>query len=127
MKEIRVVMENKVGALASLCRKLGGSGINIESIVAYEQDGHGIARLITADVESTVELLKKGRYDFTALDIMTHKINDTPGELAKVADRLANHSVNIESLYIVGKSKGVVELALKVDSEKNAKLALGAK
>ena len=46
------------------------------------------------------------------------------GELAVVADKLANAGLNLHALYVIGLAGDLVELAISVDDPKKAKKAL---
>lgn len=114
MQEITIITENKVGALAEICELLGENGINIESISAQGLGESGLIRVVTADAATAARALKsrKGITVKTG-DILIVKVNDQPGELGKIARRLARAEVDIESMYLLSKSKGVMEVAIK--------------
>lgn len=52
------------------------------------------------------------------------KLPDKPGELAKIARKLANARINVECIYILGREKGTTEIALKVDKLEEARKTL---
>jgi len=124
MKEIMVLIDNRVGALAQVCEKLGGAGVNIDSISAYGDGEKGIIRLVTADEKSALSALKGNGIEVFHSELVIAKITDQPGELAKITRRLAQHQVNVESIYLLSKSKGVMEFAIKTDAPEKAKTAL---
>lgn len=124
MKEIMVLIDNRVGALAHVCERLGGAGINIDSISAYGDGKRGIIRLVTADEQSAISALRGPGIEVLTSELVIAKINDQPGELAKITHRLAQHQVNIESMYLLSKSKGVMEFAIKTDAPSKALDAL---
>ena len=49
---------------------------------------------------------------------------DKPGEFSKIAKMLTRAKISIESLYILGQSRGRTEVALIVDDLDGAKKAL---
>lgn len=55
---------------------------------------------------------------------MVVELTDRPGELAKVARKLANQGVNVESIHILSKTKRLTTLALVIDNWEKAKNAL---
>ena len=124
MKEIVVTIDNRVGALAQVCEKLGGAGINIESISAYGDGQKGIIRFVTGDEVSALSLLSKSGARASVSDVVVVKANDQPGELGKITRRLAQHMVNIESIYLLTKQKGIVEFAIKCDNPAKAQEAM---
>jgi hypothetical protein len=113
MRQITVFVDNKVGALASICELLGGSGVNLEAIAAYGENEGGVIRVVTEDVETAKRVLAASKYRAIEGEVATVRINDSPGELGKLARRIANAGVNIECIYLLSKSKGTAEFAIK--------------
>lgn len=124
MQEITVISENKVGALAGICELLGGNGINIESINAYGIGDAGVVRLVTEDVESAKRALSKTNLRVIVGDVLVVKLDDVPGSLGKLARRLARKGVDIESIYLLSRSKGFTEVAIKTADLAAAKEAM---
>ena len=116
--------------MAVVSEALGNVGVNIEAISAYEKNDRAVFRLLTNDVNTTMKALSKVP-DVTARseDVIVLRLVNRPGELAKITRKLANKSVNLESLYIVSKASDFTEVAVKpseADFEK-AKGVLGVK
>jgi len=124
MKEITVMVENRVGALADVCDALGGVGVNIKAISAQRLGEAGVIRLITEDETTARNVLEKGGFRISSGDIVTVKLRDRPGELAKIARKLAVSGVDVESVYIIGHTNGDVEVAIKPQSVREAMQAL---
>jgi hypothetical protein len=124
MKEITIISENRVGALADICELLGGNGINIESITAYGIGDAGVVRLVTEDVESARRALSKTHHRVIVGDVLVVKLDDVPGALGKLARRLARKGVDIESVYLLSRSKGFTEVAIKTGDLAAAKEAV---
>jgi hypothetical protein len=53
-------------------------------------------------------------------DVIAVKMPDRPGELGKVARKLARAMVNVDSIYILNKENGMTEIAFTVDNVKKA-------
>ena len=124
MQEITIITENKVGVLAQVCGLLGNSGVNIEAISAQGLGDSGLIRLVTGDTATAKKALERGGFAFKTGEIITIKLNDSPGELYKVTRKLSRAGVDIESLYLLSKSKGVFEVAIKPGDEAAARRAL---
>ncbi len=124
MEEITVVTENKVGILADICELFGSNGVNIESISAQGMGDSGIIRIITGDVTSARRILDKTGYKYSTSEVLVVKVNDVPGELGKVARKIARNNIDIECVYLLSKQKGIMELAIKADKFSSAKKAL---
>ncbi|MCX6768396.1 MAG: ACT domain-containing protein [Candidatus Micrarchaeota archaeon] len=132
MKEISVIVENRIGTLASIAEALGGAGVNIEAVSAYGQGANAIFRLVTKDALSAKKALEKitGIREITVADIIIVKMANRPGELGKITRKLANRRVDLESVYILGRiSNDFTEVAIKpVETHLSlAKDALGIK
>jgi len=124
MKEINVMTANRVGALADVCEALGGVGVNIRAISAYGMGETGIIRLITEDETSARNVLEKAGFRISVGDIVTVRLRDRPGELAKIARKLATSGVDVEAVYIIGRVNSDVEIAIKPGSVRDAMQAL---
>ncbi|MBM3229058.1 hypothetical protein FJZ26_01385 [Candidatus Parvarchaeota archaeon] len=124
MQELTIITENKVGVLASVCQILGGCGVNIESICAQGNEDGGVIRLVTSDIATAKRELEKGKFTVKAGELLVVKLNDNPGELAKLTRRIARNGVDIECVYLLSKHKGVVEVAIKPGDLEAAKAAL---
>jgi hypothetical protein len=130
MKEITVVANNDVGALATIAEAVGGIGVNIEAISAYGIDGKAVFRIITNDVTSTVKVVSKiPGVQVHEAETIIYKMMNRPGELGKITRKLANRGVNLESLYIVSRKQDFTEVAIRpMDKDMaKAKDALGMK
>jgi hypothetical protein len=130
MKEITIVAKNDVGALAQVAEALGNVGVNIEAISAYSTDSRAVFRVLTNDVTTTMKVLAKVPHvQTTESDIIVIKLQNRPGELGKLARKLANKSVNLESVYIVSKKEDYTEVAVRptVNDFSKAKEALNVK
>ncbi|HIH18657.1 TPA: ACT domain-containing protein [Candidatus Micrarchaeota archaeon] len=114
MQEITIMTENRVGALAEICEILGNRGINIESISAQGLGESGLIRVVTGDATTAAKALsnRKG-FSVRTGDILIVKVNDEPGELGKIARKLARAEIDIESMYLLSRQKGVMEVAIK--------------
>ncbi|MFQ5800347.1 MAG: ACT domain-containing protein [Candidatus Hydrothermarchaeales archaeon] len=125
MEQITILVEDKPGALADICEAFGRSGINIKSISAEGLGEAGIIRIITEDMNTAKRALEREGYSFSVSEIVPVRLMDRPGELGKVARKLADEGINIQCMYILGKDKGMTDIALRVSDVKGAKKALG--
>jgi hypothetical protein len=114
MQEITIITANRVGTLAEICELLGGAGVNIEAISAHGLGDSGVIRVVTGDIATAKKALggKKG-ITFKVSDILVVRLSDQPGELGKIARRLSRAGIDIESLYVLSKNRGVTEVAIK--------------
>lgn len=121
MKQITVIIENKIGALASITEILGKSGINIVSISAQGFENTGIVRILTPDIVTATNELAKAGFNALVSDVIILKMLDKPGELYKTTKKLSKDGVNIRSVYIIGKdSEGRTEVVIDPEDYKRA-------
>ncbi|MEM4222039.1 MAG: hypothetical protein QW097_01260, partial [archaeon] len=106
------------------CGALGDKGVNIISIFAGALDSEGLVYIITEDEKTTEKILRDKKINYRSEDIIELKILDRPGELAKVARLLAFERINIQSIFLLSKEKGVVTLALRTDDLEKTKEVL---
>ena len=124
MRELTIVTENRVGALAQICETMGNIGVNISSISAHGYREMGVVRLVTNDEISAKNALEKLGMKVITGDLLIVKVPDKPGELGKLTRKLANSSVNIEGIYLLGRSNGHLEMAVKPDDMAKASIAV---
>ena len=124
MKQFSIEIKNRVGELARVTEVLAESAINIVAIASESAGPRPMIHIVTGDDASARKALEKSGRDFKEQDILVIKVLDRPGELAKVARRLAREAVNVESIYIFGKVRGYTEFALAVDNLSKAKKVL---
>jgi hypothetical protein len=119
MKELSVTAENRIGTLANITEALGGAGINIDAISAYEHGGKAVFRVITGDSLSARKALERvqGVRDIAISEVVSIKLENRPGELGKLTRKMANRGIDLETIYIVSKGGQHTEVAIKaVDS-----------
>lgn len=97
--QFTLYLEQKPGALASVARKLADSGINIEGISVAGSTDVALLQIVVNEADSTARVLEELRIPFTTQRVAVLPIQDTPGELAGVAERLAARGVNIHYIY----------------------------
>lgn len=124
MKEFRVTLPNSPGQLARLAGLLGQRNINIRSIAAISAANKSVVSLIPSNDAKTRYALRLGGFKYEEVEILTLDLADRPGALGRVAQKLGDAKVNIDSVYLLTKAGNKVKLALAVDSLTRAKRAL---
>lgn len=127
MKQFSIHVRDRVGELARVTEIMANHGINITAIASEGGGSTPIIRIVTEDQVSTRKALERAGREFTEEDILVVRLMDRPGELAKIARRLARKAINVESIYIFSKSDGKTELAMAVDKLDLAKEVLGVR
>jgi hypothetical protein len=120
-----VQLDNRPGALAGLTRVLAARGIDIRGISGGGTGERAYAILTTDDDAGTRETLRAGGYPFVEGDTIVVAVEDRPGGLAAVTEKLAAAGVDIRSVLFVSARDGTVETAFAVDDVARARRALG--
>jgi hypothetical protein len=124
MKEFKVFVQDKPGELARVTEALATNAVNIRAIASESKHDTSFLRVVTNDVTTTEKALRSAGLRFDVSEIMTLDLVDRPGELAKVARRLARAGINVSSLYILGSKNGRTEIAMVVDDMTRAQVAI---
>lgn len=123
MKEFDIMTDGETNSIAGICDALAKSAINIKTLSI----NRGAVRIVTEDEKSTADTLRKMGISFATNDIMTLKMMDRPGELAKIMKLLAKYNVKTEAVYIYDKDAKSMEtnVAFKVNDIAKAQKILG--
>ncbi len=124
MKQFSIEVKDRVGELARVTEALAERAINIVAIASETSREKPMIHIVTEDQDSARKALEKSGREFREQEILVVKMLDRPGELAKVARRLARSGINVESIYLFGKNRGYTEFALAVDELEKAKKIL---
>lgn len=123
MKQFEIFIKNRPGELARVAEALAMNGINIVAI-ASERTKKPMIKIVTNDEQSTRSALSNGKFKFEEHELLVLDLSDRPGELVKVAKKLANRGLNVESIHILGKHDEYTRIGLVVDNMEKAKDAL---
>ena len=116
LEEIVVAVDDRPGLLADIGELLGGAGVNIETLGAYDHDGFGVIHLVCDDGEDAGELLRANGFKVELTrPVLTTTLDDRPGELGRYCRRLSEAGVVISSAYVAKREGGETEVILAVD------------
>ena len=124
MKEFKVFVQDKPGELARVTEALANQAVNIRAIASEGGHESTFLRVVTNDVATTEKAFKLAGLKFEANEILTVELMDRPGELAKIAHRLARTGVNVTSLYILESRNDKTEVTMVVNDMDKAKMAI---
>ena len=101
MKDLAIALENRPGALAKMGEALGRVGVSIEGGGAFVFDGHGLAHFLFEDGAAARDALEAAGIRVLAeSDVLVQRLDQAePGQLGKIARRMADAGINIEVLY----------------------------
>jgi hypothetical protein len=124
-RQFVIQLDNKPGELAHLARGLSARGIDIHHISCVGAGPLACAFMTSSDDDATREVLHGLGHDFIEGATVLVDVEDRPGGLADVAEKLAAAGVNIVGTLCVGRRPGYLEMAFAVDDEAKAREALG--
>ena len=97
--QFTLYLKNEPGALAAVAKKLGQAKVNIEGISAASSADVGLVQVIVSHPAATSRALKQANIAFTTQKVAVLTLQHQPGELARVAERLARRRLNISYMY----------------------------
>ncbi|MFO0953049.1 MAG: ACT domain-containing protein [Isosphaeraceae bacterium] len=114
--EITAYLENKPGRLAKICSALAHEKINIQALCVMDTPDRSVLRLVTGDLEPTRKVLTGLGTESEHREVLAVEMENRPGALAKVLEKLAEEHINIEYAYVApgaaaGKSLGIFHMS----------------
>lgn len=101
-REISVVVINEVGALAKVTSFLVNHGINVEAIAGYSNhvgDQAGLMFITDDNVSAINQLIENGYPDVKENEVIIVELENTPGALKNISERLTQKDINIAYIY----------------------------
>jgi hypothetical protein len=100
-KELTVTLANQPGKLFELCSALSRAGVNIRSLFVPEipRGSRGKIRFIVDDEGKAREALQEAKIRFKEEDVLVLYLDNKPGQLADIAEKLSREKVNIRYAY----------------------------
>jgi hypothetical protein len=110
--EVTAYLENKPGRLAKICSALAQSKINVRGLSVMDANGRSVLRMVTDDTEPTGKVLTSLGTEHAWSDVLAVEMDNQPGSLARVLERLAEEHINVEYAYVssagsAGRSLGI--------------------
>jgi len=120
MKDLEIALDNRPGALAEMGEALGKAGVSVEGGGAWLSGGKAIAHFLFKDGNEARKALETaGIKVITERDVVVLRLKqEVPGQLGKIARRMADAGVNIEVQY----SDHINHLILVVDDIAKARV-----
>ena len=120
-QDYTVMLPNHPGVLANLSNKMCIAGINIEGISGTQYQDKVVLHLLFDKGQEAQVLLNKNKITvMSTREVLVVDIVDKPGELGKIAQKMANAEVNIDFVYLATNNR----LVLGVDDPEKAIVAL---
>lgn len=101
MTDLTIALEHRPGALADMGEALGRAGVSVEGGGAWVVEGKGVAHFLFKDGGAARGALEAaGIRVLQTREVLVQRLKqDEPGQLGKLARRMAEAGVNIETIY----------------------------
>ncbi len=110
--EISARLENKPGRLAKICAALAHEKVNIRALAVMDSGPRSVLRLVVDQLEPTRAVLSALGVEFEVRDVLAVELENRPGALTRLLERLNDEHINIEYAYSSGGSTPGKALAL---------------
>jgi len=98
-RQFSVFLENRVGALAELCKLISDCSINLFAICAIDTVEEAVLRIVAEDETGTLEVLKRADFHVVETEVLLVELDNTPGATGRMATQLADAGINIDYIY----------------------------
>ena len=98
-KQLSVFMPNRPGVLAKACSVLSDAGINILALAVHDTVDNAVVRFLVDQPTKALLLLEQEELYVLEQEVVVVDIDNTPGEIARIAQALAEADINIAYLY----------------------------
>ncbi len=124
--QITLTLASKPGVLAQIAGTLARAGVNITAVCAAEgSGGRGKIRLLVDNPQRAVEALRAAKFRPGQEEAVTLTLDNRPGALAEVAEKLGRARVNVKCAYATTQGAGPALVVLSVANAAKAQAALG--
>ena len=122
-KEIRFMMPNKVGLLSEVTTAIAGAKVNITAICAYGMGNTATFMLTSNNNVKAKKALAPLGVVIEERDVVEIEVPDKPGELQKIAKKIAEAGIDIEYMYATASSgKAETCIFMTADNPKAIKI-----
>jgi hypothetical protein len=98
-KQLAIFLDNRPGTLARLADALAEAKINIYGITTSDTVDHSVIRLVVSDYQRAMHVFEEHGTLVVEDDVLMIAGSNKPGEMARIAHRLAEAKINIEYCY----------------------------
>lgn len=99
--DLTVILRNVPGTIADLGEAAGKAGVNLDGGCGFECGGEGVMHVLVEDAQVARSAFEAGGMEVRAeREVLLLKVEDRPGELARVMRRIADAGVNVDLIYL---------------------------
>lgn len=121
VQQLAIFLENKPGALASVCDALAGAKINIYGLTVSDTTDHAVVRMVVDSTPRALTIFESHGTLVIESDVLMIQNDNKPGSLSRIAHALSARKINIDYGYLASMpsaKKGL--LILRVTDPKRA-------
>lgn len=126
VKQYTVFLPNVPGALNRFVGLFSTEGINIIGIASEIRDDSGVVRVAVDTDKKISYILTNAGFTTVETPIISLTLTDKPGELLGLTQTLANHGINITTVYGTALGGESARMLLSVSDTERALGILGA-
>ncbi len=112
-KQLAIFLDNRPGMLARVTDALAEAEINIYAIATSDTVDHTVIRMVVNDYRRALHVCEERGSLVVEDDVLMVEGSNKPGEMARIARKLAKARINIEYCYsatLPGARKGLMIL-----------------
>ncbi len=98
-KQLAIFLDNRPGMLARVADALAEAKINIYAITTSDTVDHTVIRMVVSDYRRALHVFEERGTLVVEDDVLMFEGSNRPGEIARIAHKLANAKINIEYCY----------------------------
>jgi hypothetical protein len=98
-KQLAIFLDNRPGMLARVADALADAKINIYAVTTSDTVDHSVIRMVVSDYRKAMHLFEEHGTLVVEDDVLMIDGSNKPGELARLAHKLADAKINIEYCY----------------------------
>lgn len=99
VSQISVFLESRPGHMRRILDQFKGADVNVRGYCASDTGDYGIVRFIVDEPERALETLRKSGAAAKCSEVLCVRLEDTPGELARVFGVMADCGINVAYSY----------------------------
>ena len=113
ISEIFVLLDDRPGTIADLTRVIKKKNISIYGIGLFIDT----ARLHVSDPDTAMAVIQENGYQVELRDVLRIELQNKPGKLMEITNKLANAEININHLYgAIGEKEKQGTIIMEVDN-----------
>ena len=97
--QLSIFLDNRPGTVARACQALAKEGIHILALSISDTVDPAVVRMVVSDVRKALDVLTKLHVTIHERQVVVMDVPNRPGELARIAEQLAEAGINIEYAY----------------------------